>query len=169
MKARVNGLSSQFRHLEKEEHDLEKKEEKLDKKEKQIDNELTDLEFKKDEHHELPHPRHSFNPFHMHHSFSMPRENPLQAIFGGLGDFLREARRTGPAEDHHMGPIVPTHNLLHPGAHPSQKSKDEEKKEQKDTKNEKKDEKKEEPKKDESKKEDHKEPAKKDMKAKKIE
>ena len=67
MKARVNGLQSQFRHLEKEEHDLEKKEEKLDKKEHQMDNELTDLEFKKDEPREHPHPRHSFNPFHMHH------------------------------------------------------------------------------------------------------
>ena len=53
----------------------------------------------------------------------MPQENPLGAILGGLGDFLREkvdkARHTGPAEDHHMGPIVPTHNLFHPGAHPS--------------------------------------------------
>ena len=89
-------------------------------------------------------------------------DNPIERIFSGLGDFIRSKTRTGPAQEHHMGPIMPLHNIFRPGAHPSQKPKDEEKKKE----DEHKDEKKEEPKKDEKqkdepkkddKKEDHKE------------
>jgi len=32
--------------------------------------------------------------------------------------------KTGPAKDHHMKNILPTHNMFKPGAHPSQKKKD---------------------------------------------
>ena len=184
LEGKTSGLQGQFRHLESEEHRLEKKEEKLEKKENQMDHELTDLEFKKDEpehhHHALEPPHHTFNPFRGHHEFPMPSTNPIEALFSSIGDHFRTMRHTGPAEEFHMGPIIPLNNLFHPGAHPSQKPKDEEKKDEdkkddhkaknldeKKKEEPKKDEtKKEEPKKDDAKKDEHKEPVK---AAKKIE
>ena len=67
-----------------------------------------------------------------------------------FGDFLRSLHKTGPAAEHHMGPILPTGSLLTPGAHPkhkdaekSQDKKDDKKKDAKKENKEKKDEKKE--------------------------
>jgi hypothetical protein len=97
--------------------------------------------------------------------------SPLDSLFGalfGLGEGLKgkmeSARKTGPAKDHHLGPIVPTHNLFKPGAHPSHNGKDEKKDhhEEHHAKNL-------DDKKDEHKKEEHHEPAKQNMKPKKIE
>jgi len=45
---------------------------------------------------------------------------------GGLGAFLKGmslAHHTGPAADHHMKPILPTHNIFKPGAHPAHQDK----------------------------------------------
>jgi hypothetical protein len=71
---------------------------------------------------------------------------------------LHSIHKTGPAAEHHMGPLIPIHNILTPGAHPKHLStakKEDEKKEDKPVTN---DEaaKKEEPKKEEPKKEDKK-------------
>ena len=123
MQGKVRGLQSEVRHLSREEHDLEKKEKNLDEKEQKLEHD----QHKDDHHHhEEPesHHMHSFNPFH--HIGGDGAPNPIQALFGGLGDFIRDMRHTGPAENHHMGPIVPMHNLFHPGAHPSQKRKEQE-------------------------------------------
>ena len=48
--------------------------------------------------------------------------------FGGLGDFLRSIRKTGPAQEHHMGPILPG-SILTPGAHPKHLLNEQKKKE----------------------------------------
>ena len=78
---------------------------------------------------------------------------------------MESARKTGPAKDHHLGPIVPTHNLFKPGAHPSHKGNHDEKKDHKDEHHAKNLD----DKKAEHKKEEHHEPAKQNMKPKKIE
>lgn len=171
MASRVRGLQSEVRHLEKEEHELEKKEKKLEDKEQK-------LESHKDSWGEGHHHAPDIENIHMHSLVPHVTPSPLDSLFGalfGLGEGLKgkmeNARKTGPAKDHHMGPIVPTHNLLKPGAHPSHNHKEEEdKKKAKDHKDDHHaknlDGKKDEHKKDEKKKE---EPAKQDMKPKKIE
>jgi hypothetical protein len=43
-----------------------------------------------------------------------------------MKDKFGNIAKTGPAASHHMGKILPTHNIFKPGAHPSKK-KDEKK------------------------------------------
>ena len=40
-----------------------------------------------------------------------------------FGDFLRNLHKTGPAAEHHMGPILPE-NIFKPGAHPKHLNKE---------------------------------------------
>lgn len=52
----------------------------------------------------------------------------LTSIFGDLHKLIKgkleSMTKTGPAKDHHMKNILPTHNMFKPGAHPSQKKND---------------------------------------------
>merc|ERR1712046_285026 len=114
---------------------------------------------------------------HMHSLVPHVTPSPIDSLFGalfGLGEGLKshieKARKTGPAKDHHMGPIVPTHNMFKPGAHPMHKNPKEEDK-KKDHKADEHHAKNLDAKKDEhhDKKEEHKEPVKQNMKPKKIE
>jgi hypothetical protein len=46
---------------------------------------------------------------------------------GGIAEALKESFKkishTGPAAEHHKGKILPTHNILKPGAHPKHLAK----------------------------------------------
>ena len=75
--------------------------------------------------------------------------------FGGLGDFLRSIRKTGPAQEHHMGPILPTGSIFTPGAHPKHLNEQKKKEQADDKKDAKNDTKKDEAKKEDSKKENN--------------
>ena len=164
---RVNSLSSSVHRTEREVRDVKNKEKDLEKKTKEIEGnnaenpfgELTGM-------HEIhmqplmPHLPSMFDemqlPFGHPHIQVIPlgggEESGMFHRMHNLGDFLRSLHKTGPAAEHHMGPILPTGSIMTPGAHPKhlneQKNKDkaktEDKKDDKKENTDKKDEKKEE-------------------------
>ena len=68
-----------------------------------------------------------------HHTPGANKE--MSNIFKDLHNLIKgkidSISKTGPAKDHHMKNILPTHNMFKPGAHPSQKKNDEKKDEHK--------------------------------------
>ena len=70
-----------------------------------------------------------------HHSSNGPAGD-LGNIFKDIHALLKGKidgmTKTGPAKDHHMKNILPTHNMFKPGAHPSQKKKDGDREEKKE-------------------------------------
>ena len=42
----------------------------------------------------------------------------MGSIAEAIHESIKKIAKTGPAEAHHMGKILPTHNILKPGAHP---------------------------------------------------
>lgn len=42
----------------------------------------------------------------------------MGSIASAIHDSMKRIQKTGPAQPHHMGKILPTHNILKPGAHP---------------------------------------------------
>lgn len=114
----------------------------------------------------MPHVPDMFNQMQMPHMEIIPlgggpdfgMMSRMNHISDMIKNKLHSIHKTGPAAEHHMGPLIPIHNILTPGAHPKHLStakKEDEKKEDKPVTN---DEaaKKEEPKKEEPKKEDKK-------------
>ena len=65
-----------------------------------------------------------------HHS-PIGSSGDLHNIFSDLHAMIKRKLdsmyKTGPAKDHHMKNILPTHNMFKPGDHPSQKKNDDKK------------------------------------------
>lgn len=57
--------------------------------------------------------------------------NMMKDFSMGLKTQIDQMRKTGPAADHHMKALLPTHNIFKPGAHPSRKDKNDDKKDDK--------------------------------------
>lgn len=111
----------------------------------------------------MPHVPDMFNQMQMPHMEIIPLNGPdlgMMNQMSQIGELLKNKlhglHRTGPAAEHHMGPLIPS-NILTPGAHPKHLAKEKANDEKKQDKSDKK----EEPKKDE-----HKDDAPKDEKAK---
>ena len=141
MQNRLNSVTSELRHVEREENELKNKERKL---EKQIEEKNAGDNWGEGE---------GFHEIHMMPLMPhFPRpEIRVQRVFGDLGDMLRSTfegiRSPGPAPLHISAhPIIPLHDILKPGPHPMHKKddkkpekKEEKKAEQKEEKKESKD------------------------------
>lgn len=135
---RVNSLSNSVHKTEHDVREVKNKESQLEKKTNELKNgedpfgELTGM-------HEIhmsplmPHMPSMFDEMQMPHMMGMPHiqiipldggePSGMMHRFHSLGDFLKGMHKTGPAAEHHMGPILPE-NLLKPGAHPKHANKD---------------------------------------------
>jgi len=72
--------------------------------------------------HEVP--MHHLTP---HHGQAAYQSQDLGGLLAGLGAALKgqldSVRHTGPAAHHRFKPLLPTHNILKPGAHPAHQAK----------------------------------------------
>ena len=136
----MSRLDGKLSHVERDERDLKMKESQLEKKE-------TDLE-----HHNsmMDNMRNMGNPFEpamdqvrihmvplMPHMPQFESQNSEESLFGPmhrLSDMIKNRihfiQSPGPAESHHMGPIIPL-NIMQTGAHPKFEKKEEPKKDEK--------------------------------------
>lgn len=118
-------------HVKDEERELKQMEKEILKHQEKIkeygESWSADGENEKHHHIKMPELRRHDGPHHA------PAEltNIFQDIHKLLKGKIDSMTKTGPAKDHHMGKILPTHNMFKPGAHPSQKKDDKKKDEHK--------------------------------------
>ena len=118
---RVTSLKSELRHVEREESELKRKERQLEAKEQRLEHESWGELAPSDPFHEV-----HMLPLVPHRESAYPSQD-LSGVLGGLTSLLKghldSLRRTGPAAHHRFKPLLPTHNILKPGAHPAHDAK----------------------------------------------
>merc|ERR1719453_1409261 len=113
-------------HVKDEERELKQMEKEILKHQEKIKEygESWSADGDNDKHHHI-----NMAPLKHHDPHHAPTE--LTSIFADIHKLIKGKldgmTKTGPAKDHHMKNILPTHNMFKPGAHPSQKKKDENK------------------------------------------
>ena len=127
MDGRVGRLGNELRHVEREERELKREEKALEGRE----HHLEQLEHGRDSWGEVP----SMSSFHEipmlpltpHHTQVLNPSQDFGGLLAGLGAALKgqldTMRHTGPAAHHRFKPLLPTHNILKPGAHPAHQDK----------------------------------------------
>jgi len=110
----------EIKHLKTEEEELRHMEKELERHNKNIGNEYESWGSDGDngKHHEIHMP--ALHPHHQDNS------SDILKIVGNLTSLMKDKiggiTKTGPAKDHHMGAVLPTHNMFKPGAHPAHKN-----------------------------------------------
>ena len=112
LESQMRGVQSELHKVEREERTLQGKEHELEKK---IKDNVMDFVHDVQE-----------NPTVQHVSEEVSREEERKVeevkSFGEtLMDTMRKIQKPGAAQEHHKASLIPTHNILKPGAHPRSK------------------------------------------------
>lgn len=126
----VKGMHSELTKVEHEEKKLEAEEHMLLKKEQKIEQEFHHKDsWGEEDPTEKHHNVHSIPLRHHANKEESDRSKEIAEAMGGIMSALKETvtkiSHTGPAAEHHKGKILPTHNILKPGAHPKHLNKNE--------------------------------------------
>lgn len=123
----IKGIHGELHKVEKDEKRLEAEEHMLQKKEQKIEQKLSGKESWGEENtknvflntHSVPLVKHHVNDQDKNKQFAEAMGSIAEAIHASM----KKVMKTGPAAEHHKGNILPTHNILKPGAHPKHANK----------------------------------------------